>query len=660
MADQHAPDQHTIETMLLEERRYPPPEEFAAQANAQPELYAVSFDDFWEREGRERLTWFEPFNHLYEWEPPYAKWFLGGTLNVCFNCVDRHVDAGRGDRIAFHWEGEPAAEARAISYADLQRDVVRFANALKKLGVGKGTPVAIYMGMVPELPVAMLACTRLGAPHTVVFGGFSADSLSDRANDMECEVLITQDEAWRRGSPVPLKVIADEAMSAAPGIRASVVLRRTGNDVPMHEGRDHWWHELEDGVSDDAASCPCEPMDSEDLLFLMYTSGTTAKPKGIVHTTGGYLCGVATTHHYIFDLKPETDVYWCAADIGWITGHSYIVYGPLCNGATSVLYEGTPDYPDKDRWWEIIERYGVTILYTAPTAIRAHMKWGPEYAQQHDLSTLRLLGSVGEPINPEAWIWYREHIGADRTPIVDTWWQTETGMVLITPLPGVTTLKPGSATKPFPGVDAGVFDERGNEVGPGGGGYLVLKRPWPSMLRGIFKDAKRYEETYWSKYENVYFAGDGARIDRDGDFWLLGRVDDVMNVSGHRISTIEVESALVDHPDVAEAAVTSRKDATTGEAIVAYVTLKSSAEPSVEKLQELRDHVAKKIGAIAKPANIVFTPELPKTRSGKIMRRLLRDVAENRPLGDTTTLADPTVVSEIQHRAEDEAGTDEA
>ena len=418
----------------------------------------------------------------------------------------------------------------------------------------------------------------------------------------------------------------------------------------MEEGRDHWLHELEDGVSDDPASCPCEPMASEDLLFLMYTSGTTAKPKGIVHTTAGYLCGVASTHSYIFDLKPESDVYWCAADIGWITGHSYIVYGPLCNGATSVLYEGTPDFPDKDRWWSIIERYGVTILYTAPTAIRSHMKWGPEYAQQHDLSSLRLLGSVGEPINPEAWIWYREHIGGDRTPIVDTWWQTETGMILITPLPGVTTLKPGSATKPFPGVDAGVFDERGNEVGPGGGGYLVLKRPWPAMLRGIFGDDERYRETYWSKYENAYFAGDGARIDRDGDYWLLGRVDDVMNVSGHRISTIEVESALVDHQDVAEAAVCSRKDATTGEAIVAYVTLKSSAEPSVEKLAELRDHVAKKIGPIAKPSNIVFTPELPKTRSGKIMRRLLRDVAENRPLGDTTTLADPAVVSEIRDR----------
>jgi acetyl-CoA synthetase len=649
---------HTIETMLLEERRYPPSEDFAAQANAQPEIYDEPFEAFWEREGRERLTWFEPFTELYEWKPPYAKWYLGGTLNVCFNCVDRHVDAGNGDKVAYHWEGESEGEQRTITYADLQRDVVRFANALKKIGVQKGTPVAIYMGMVPELPVAMLACTRLGAPHTVIFGGFSADSLSGRMVDMQCEVLITQDEAWRRGATVPLKQTADEAMRDAPKVRACVVLRRTGNEVSMQEGRDHWLHELEDDVSDDAASCPCEPMDSEDLLFLMYTSGTTAKPKGIVHTTGGYLCGAATTHYYVFDLKAESDVYWCAADIGWITGHSYIVYGPLCNGATSVLYEGTPDFPDKDRWWSIIERYGVTILYTAPTAIRSHMKWGPEYAQQHDLSSLRLLGSVGEPINPEAWIWYREHIGADRTPIVDTWWQTETGMIMITPLPGVTTLKPGSATKPFPGIDAGVFDERGNEVGPGGGGYLVLKRPWPAMLRGIFGDDARYRETYWSKYENVYFAGDGARIDQDGDYWLLGRVDDVMNVSGHRISTIEVESALVDHQDVAEAAVCSRKDATTGEAIVAYVTLKASAEPSIEKLAELRDHVAKKIGPIAKPANIVFTPELPKTRSGKIMRRLLRDVAENRPLGDTTTLADPAVVSEIRDRADSEQQDD--
>jgi acetyl-CoA synthetase len=651
-----ATQQHAIDTMLLEERTYAPPPEFAAQANAQPDIYDEDFEAFWEREGRERLSWFEPFSKLCEWEPPFAKWYLGGKLNVSYNCVDRHVEQGRGSKVAYHWEGEPVGERRAITYADLQRDVATFANGLKKLGVGKGTPVAIYMGMVPELPVAMLACTRIGAPHTVVFGGFSADSLSGRMNDMECEVLITQDEAWRRGTTVALKKTADEAMADAPTVRTCVVLRRTGNDVPMQEGRDVWWHDAVAGVD---AECEPEQMDSEDLLFLMYTSGTTAKPKGIIHTTGGYLCGVATTHHYIFDLKPETDVYWCAADIGWITGHSYIVYGPLCNGATSVLYEGTPDFPEKDRWWEIIERYGVTILYTAPTAIRSHMKWGPEHAEKHDLSSLRLLGTVGEPINPEAWVWYREHIGGDRTPVVDTWWQTETGMILITPLPGITTLKPGSATKPFPGVDASVFDEQGNEVGPGGGGYLVLRRPWPSMLRGIFKDPERYTETYWSRYENVYFAGDGARIDRDGDFWLLGRVDDVMNVSGHRISTIEVESALVDHHDVAEAAVCSRKDATTGEAIVAYVTLKGGAEGSVDKLAELRDHVAKKIGPIAKPANIVFTPELPKTRSGKIMRRLLRDVAENRPLGDTTTLADPTVVSEIQNRATSESA-DEA
>jgi acetyl-CoA synthetase len=510
------------------------------------------------------------------------------------------------------------------------------------------------MGMVPELPVAMLACTRLGAPHTVVFGGFSADSLSGRMNDMKCELIITQDEAWRRGSTVALKAVADEAMAAAPGVKSCVVLRRTGNDVPMQEGRDHWWHDLESDVSDDPESCPCEPMDSEDLLFLMYTSGTTAKPKGIIHTTAGYLVGTSATHHYIFDLKKDEDVYWCAADIGWITGHSYIVYGPLTNGTTSVLYEGTPDFPDKDRWWAIIEKYKVTILYTAPTAIRSHMKWGPEYAQKHDLSSLRLLGSVGEPINPEAWVWYRENIGGDRTPIVDTWWQTETGMILITPLPGVTTLKPGSATRPFPGVDAAVFDEQGNEVGPGGGGYLVLKKPWPSMLRGIFGDDQRYRDTYWGKYEDTYLAGDGARIDQDGDFWLLGRIDDVMNVSGHRISTIEVESALVDHQEVAEAAVCSRADSVTGEAIVAYVTLKGGAEGSVEKLEELRNHVAQKIGPIAKPANIVFTPELPKTRSGKIMRRLLRDVANHRELGDTTTLADPTVVNEIAKRAEDE------
>jgi acetyl-CoA synthetase len=644
-----------IDALLLEERRYEPPEEFAGQANADGSIYDRDFEEFWETEGRERITWFEPFERLYEWNLPYAKWYLGGKLNVCYNCVDRHVEAGSGDRIAYYWEGEPQGDRRVITYAELQRDVVRFANVLKQVGVHKGTPVAIYMGMVPELPTAMLACTRLGAPHTVVFGGFSADSLSGRMNDMECEVLITQDAGWRKGGEVPLKKTADAAMADAPSVKQCLVVHRREFDVGMVEGRDVWYHELAEGASDDPASCPCEPLDAEDVLFLMYTSGTTAKPKGIVHTTAGYLVGVATTHHYIFDLKPEQDVYWCAADIGWITGHSYIVYGPLANGATSVIYEGTPDFPDKDRWWEIAERYGVTILYTAPTAIRSHMKWGAEYAERHDLSKLRLLGSVGEPINPEAWVWYREHIGGDRTPVVDTWWQTETGMIMITPLPGVTTVKPGSATKPFPGVEASVYDESGKDVGPGGGGYLVLRRPWPAMLRGIFKDDQRYRETYWSKYGDVYFAGDGARIDEDGDFWLMGRVDDVMNVSGHRISTIEVESALVDHPSVAEAAVCGRKDSQTGQAIVAFVSLRGNQEGSPEMMTELREHVATRIGKIARPANLVFTPELPKTRSGKIMRRLLRDVAEQRELGDTTTLADPGVVEEIKERATAEA-----
>ena len=648
------PRSHAIETIFSEERRYPPPEEFAAQANAQPEIYDRSFEEFWESEGRERVSWFEPFTELYEWEPPYAKWFLGGKLNVCFNCVDRHVERGQGEKVAYHWEGEPEGERRTITFADMQREVVKLANALRKLGVEKGTPVGIYMGMVPEVAVAMLACARLGAPHTVVFGGFSADSLSGRLNDMGCELLITQDEAWRKGSTVPLKRNADEALAEALGVKQAVVLRRTGNEVPMQSGRDLWWHDVVEGESDDPSSCPCEPMDSEDLLYLLYTSGTTAKPKGIAHTTAGYLVGVATTHHYIFDIKPDS-VYWCAADVGWVTGHSYIVYGPLCNGTTGVLYEGVPDHPERDRWWAIVERYGVDILYTAPTAIRSHMKWGREHADKHDLSSIRLLGSVGEPINPEAWIWYREVIGADRVPVVDTWWQTETGMILITPLPGVTTLKPGSATKPFPGVDAAVYDEQGSEVGPGGGGYLVLRRPWPAMLRGIYKDDERYRETYWSTYDDTYFAGDGARIDEDGDFWLLGRVDDVMNVSGHRISTIEVESALVDHQGVAEAAVCARQDERTGQAIVAFVSLKGGEEGSVAMLDELRDHVAHKIGPIAKPANIVFTPELPKTRSGKIMRRLLQDVAEKRPLGDTTTLADPTVVEEIRDRSVEEA-----
>jgi acetyl-CoA synthetase len=638
-----------IETLLDEERRYPPPADFAAAANAQPDIYDVPFEEFWEREGRERVTWFEPFSQLYEWKLPYAKWYLGGKLNACFNCVDRHVEAGRGDQVAYYWEGEPEGDRRVLTFADLLREVMRLANALKALGVKKGTPVGIYMGMVPETAVAMLACARLGAPHTVVFGGFSADSLSGRLQDMGCEVLITQDEAWRRGTATPLKTAADESMAESPTVRSCIVLRRTGGDVPMTEGRDVWWHE----IATDDAECPCEPMEAEDLLYLLYTSGTTARPKGIVHTTAGYLVGTATTHRYIFDVKPDS-VYWCAADVGWVTGHSYIVYGPLCNGTTGVMYEGTPDFPDKDRWWAIVERYKVDVLYTAPTAIRAHMKWGAEYAERHALSSLRLLGSVGEPINPEAWMWYRDNIGGGEVPVVDTWWQTETGMILITPLPGVTTTKPGSATKPFPGIEAAVYDEAGREVGPGGGGYLVLRRPWPAMLRGIHGDPERYVETYWSRFPGVYFAGDGARIDRDGDFWLLGRVDDVMNISGHRISTIEVESALVDHPAVAEAAVCGRADALTGQAIVAYVTLRGGKDGSVEMLEELRDHVAQVIGPIAKPANIVFTPELPKTRSGKIMRRLLRDVAENRPLGDTTTLADPAVVEEIRTRADTE------
>src|ERR671937_561263 len=649
----------TIDTLLLEERRYPPPAEFAAEANEKQDVYSRSFEDFWETEGRERVTWFEPFTKLLEWELPYSKWYIGGRLNVCFNCVDRHVAAGNGDKIAYYWEGEPEDDRREITFTGLQRDVVRFANALKKLGVRKGTPVAIYMGMVPELPVAMLACTRLGAPHTVVFGGFSAESLAGRMNDMECELLITQDEGWRAGKPVPLKRNADEAFASSPSVKQMIVLRRTGGDVPMQQGCDRWWHDVIEGEPDDPESCPCEPMESEDLLYLLYTSGTTAKPKGIVHTTAGYLVGVAATHHYIFDVTPDS-IYWCAADIGWVTGHSYIVYGPLCNGTTGIIYEVVPNYPNPERWWDIIERYKVDILYTAPTAIRSHMKWGQEHAQKHDLSSLRLLGTVGEPINPEAWVWYREHIGGDRTPVVDTWWQTETGMVLITPLPGITVLKPGSATKPFPGIDAAVFNEQGEEVGPGGGGYLVLRRPWPAMLRGIYKDHDRYVQTYWSKFKDVYFAGDGARVDEDGDFWLLGRVDDVMNVSAHRISSIEVESALLDHPKVAEAAVCGRSDKQTGQAIVAFVTLKGGADGSPEMLKELRDHVGKKIGKIAAPANIVFTPELPKTRSGKIMRRLLRDVAENRPLGDTTTLADPAVVDEIGRRAKTEAAKEEA
>ena len=655
--DQHTG--HAIETMQIEERRYKPSPEFSQKANAKPEIYGKGLEEFWTEEGNQRVTWFEPWKQLYEWKPPYARWYIGGKLNVCYNCVDRHVEGGHKDKVAYFWEGEPEDDRRKITFGELQREVVQFANGLKKLGVVKGTHVGIYMGMIPELPVAMLACTRIGAPFTVVFGGFSGESLSDRMNDMRCEILITQDEGWRRGNRVPLKANADAAMDAAPTVKTCMVVRRTGGEIEMKKGRDVWAHDVFEGLSDDPKSCPCEPMDSEDLLYLLYTSGTTAKPKGIIHTTGGYLVGVATTHHYIFDIKPNS-VFWCAADIGWVTGHSYIVFAPLANGTTGIIYEGTPDFPDKDRWWKIVERYKPDILYTAPTTIRTHRKWGPEYAAKHDLSSLRLLGTVGEPINPEAWVWYREHIGGNRTPVVDTWWQTETGMILITPLPGITTLKPGSATKPFPTIDAAVFSNQGEEVAPGGGGYLVIRKPWPAMLRGIYGDPDRYQQTYWSRWKDMYFVGDGARIDEDGDFWLLGRVDDVMNVSGHRISTIEIESALVSHQAVAEAAVAGRNDAQTGQAIVAFVTLKGGKEGSPQMMRELRDHVGKVIGKFAAPANIVFTPELPKTRSGKIMRRLLRDVSENRPLGDTTTLADPAVVAEIARRGKEEAGKDDA
>jgi acetyl-CoA synthetase len=652
------PGPHTIDALLLEQRRFPPPAAFAAQANAKPDIYGQDFEQFWQAEAATRVSWFKPFEQVYQWDLPYAKFFVDGRLNACYNCVDRHVERGRADKVAYFFEGEPADDRRAITYGDLQREVVRFANGLKRLGVQRGTAVGIYLGMIPELPIAMLACARLGAPHTVIFGGFAADALADRLRDMECEVLITQDGGWRRGRGVAFKPNADQALEGSPTVKHVVVARRTNSEVAMRQGRDRWWEDLVAGVSEDPASCPCEAMDSEDLLFLLYTSGTTAKPKGIVHTTGGYLVGCAATHYYVFDLKPDS-VYWCTADIGWVTGHSYIVYGPLCNGATSVLFEGTPDYPDKDRWWDIVERYKVDILYTAPTAIRSHMKWGPEHAQRHDLSSLRVLGTVGEPINPEAWAWYHKHIGGERCPIVDTWWQTETGMILITPLPGITTTKPGSASKPFPGVEAAVFDDLGQEVPPGSGGYLVLKRPWPAMLRGIYKEHDRYVNTYWSRFPGVYFVGDGARIDEDGDFWLLGRVDDVINVSGHRISTMEIESALVDHPKVAEAAVCGRNDPQTGQAIVAFVTLRGGEEGSPEMVRELREHVGRKIGPIARPANVVVHPELPKTRSGKIMRRLLRDIAENRTLGDTTALVDPAVVEEIRQRAATESAKEQ-
>ncbi len=647
---EHEQPTAAIEDYLIEDRRFPPSKDFTADTLvASPFLYDEANEDyqgFWARQAAALLDWDQDWHTILEWDLPFAKWFVGGKLNVCHNAVDRHVLAGHGDKVAYHWEGEPG-DTRTITYSDLHGEVQRFANVLSSLGIGKGDRVCIYMPMIPELPVAMLACARIGAPHSVVFGGFSPDSLIDRINDAECKVVITADGGFRRGAPSLLKPNVDVALEATPSVEHVVVVKRVDEPVAMVEGRDHWWHDL---MADAAPECPCESMDAEDLLFLLYTSGTTAKPKGIMHTTGGYLTQVAFTHKYVFDLHPETDVYWCAADIGWVTGHSYIVYGPLTNGTTSVLYEGTPDTPGKDRLWDIAERYGVTILYTAPTAIRTFMKWGTQEPERHDLSRLRLLGSVGEPINPEAWMWYHEHIGGGRCPIVDTWWQTETGAIMISPLPGATVLKPGSATFPLPGISAEVVDDEGHHV-ERGGGYLTLTQPWPSMLRGIYGDPERYRDTYWSRFDGRYFAGDGCKLDDDGYLWLLGRVDDVMNVSGHRISTTEVESALVDHPAVAEAAVVGANDALIGQAIMAYVIVRGTHTASTELGEELRQHVAAKLGPIARPKAVIFTDELPKTRSGKIMRRLLRDVAEGRAMGDTTTLADPAVVDEIKRRA---------
>ena len=646
-------DSTGLDALMSESRRFSPPAEFSAQANAQPEIYAEAEADrlgFWEEQARQ-LEWAQPWTQVLDWQAPFAKWFVGGKLNVAVNCVDRHVAAGNGDRIAFHWVGEPAGQRRDISYAQLQDLVCQAANALTELGVVAGDRVAIYMPMIPETVVAMLACARIGAPHTVVFGGFSAEALRSRILDCDAHVVITADGGYRRGAVSPLKPAVDEAIEQLPEVRAVLVVRRTGQPVAWTDDRDIWWHDLVDRQSTEHAA-PAH--DSEHPLYVMYTSGTTAKPKGILHTTGGYLTQVSATHRLVFDLKPATDVYWTAADIGWVTGHSYIVYGPLANGATSLMYEGTPDAGGQDRWWQIIEDYKVTILYTAPTTIRTFMKWGDHLPAAHDLSSLRLLGSVGEPINPQAWMWYRHHIGRDNCPIVDTWWQTETGGIMIAPLPGITATKPGAAMRPLPGISAQVVDLEGNPVAPGGGGFLVLTEPWPGMLRGIWGDPQRYQQTYWSRMPGAYFAGDGAKLDADGDLWLLGRVDDVMNISGHRISTTEVESALVSHPAVAEAAVVGASDPTTGQGIVAFVTVKADAAARAEDpdtgaalIAELREHVASEIGKIARPRQILLTPDLPKTRSGKIMRRLLRDVAEHRELGDVTTLADSAVMNLI-------------
>ena len=639
-----------IEALFAEKRAFPPPKDFQRHAqwrdHAIYDRAAKDFESFWAEQAG-RLDWFGRWHTVLKWDNARksARWFDGGTLNASYNCLDRHVASMNGDQVAYYWEGEPG-DTRRLTYVELLGETCRLANALKSLGVKRGDRVAIYMGMVPELPAALLACARIGAIHSVVFGGFSADSLRDRIVDGGCVALITQDQGWRRGNKIQLKKIADDALQGAPSVKNTIVLRRIGDPVEWTQGRDHWYHDI---VAKQSDSCAPEQMAAEDPLYVLYSSGTTAKPKGIMHTTGGYLTGVASTHKYIFDIKEDRDIFWCTADIGWVTGHSYIVYGPLANRTTGVLYEGTPDFPDKDRFWAIVEKYKVTVLYTAPTAIRTFMKWGVEYPQRHDMSSLRLLGSVGEPINPEAWIWYQEHIGGGRCPVVDTWWQTETGMIMLSPLPGITTTKPGSATFPFPGVFADVVNQRGESVPLGGGGYIVITKPWPAMLRTLWGDHERYLATYWSKFgdRGYYFPADGCKRDEDGYYWLLGRVDDVMNVSGHRISTTEVESACVDHPKVAEAAVVAKKDDVTGEAIAAFVTLKGGGIGSKEDADELRRHVASKIGAFARPKYITFTPDLPKTRSGKIMRRLLRDVMENRPLGDTTTLADATVVKSI-------------
>ncbi|MBE1564824.1 acetate--CoA ligase [Nonomuraea africana] len=637
-----------LSNLLQENRRFAPPADLAAAANVTAAAYTEAEADrlaFWER-AADRLAWAKRWDTTLEWNAPFAKWFVGGQLNIAYNCVDRHVEAGNGDKVAYFWEGEPEGDSRTLTYADLQREVNKAANALTELGVGKGDRVAIYMPMIPELPISMLACARIGAIHSVVFGGFSASALQSRIEDADAKLVITADGGYRRGAPSALKPTVDEAVAQTPGVEHVLVVRRTGQEVAAQE-RDVWWHDVVERQSDRHEA---QPHDAEHPLYILYTSGTTGKPKGILHTSGGYLTQTAWTHHAVFDLKPDSDIYWCTADIGWVTGHSYIVYGPLANGATSVIYEGTPDTPHRGRFWEIVQKYKITILYTAPTAIRTFMKWGDDIPAKFDMSSLRILGSVGEPINPEAYVWYREHIGGEHCPVVDTWWQTETGAIMISPLPGVTAGKPGAAMRPLPGITADVVDDQGNSVPNGGGGFLVVRDPWPSMLRTIWGDDQRYIDTYWSRFEGMYFPGDGAKKDEDGDLWLLGRVDDVMLVSGHNISTTEVESALVSHPKVAEAAVVGATDPVTGQAIVSFVILRGSAEEGADIATELRNHVAKTLGPIAKPRQILVVPELPKTRSGKIMRRLLRDVAENRSVGDVTTLADSTVMNLISEK----------